>query len=55
MIETLYEKRNGLNLKSLGDKPYKNPEYSASFFYKNTRGAENYNYNCANNNVNDEQ
>jgi hypothetical protein len=31
-IETLYDQRNGLPLKSLGDKIYKAPEYMPGFY-----------------------
>ena len=31
-IFDLHKQRNSLNLVSLGDKPYKNPEYSFQFF-----------------------
>lgn len=32
MNETLYEKRNGMELRSLGDKPYKATDYSSNYF-----------------------
>ncbi len=31
-IKTIYEQRNGLPMASLGDKIYKNPDYSTDFF-----------------------
>jgi hypothetical protein len=31
-IQTLYDKRNGLPVKSLGDKVYKAPEYTPHFY-----------------------
>lgn len=31
-IDFIYEQRNGLPLKSLGDKVYKSPEYKPGFF-----------------------
>ena len=31
-VETLYDARNGMPLKSLGDKIYKVPEYQPGFF-----------------------
>ena len=31
-VETLYDQRNGLPLKSLGDKIYKHPDYQPHFY-----------------------
>ena len=31
-IKSLYEQRNGLPMASLGDKIYRNPDYSTDFF-----------------------
>ena len=31
-VQTLYNQRNGMPLKSLGDKVYKSPEYMPGFY-----------------------
>jgi len=33
-VQTLYDQRNGMPLKSLGDKVYKTPEYMPGFYYE---------------------